>query len=151
MSKSKKHFIVVMMVALAFVLSACGATAPKELTNVAEYEECVLILNNATTETTESGEKVVKVEATYTNNGSEPLYAYCSFAVRAFQHDKQLQEVSNINGDQSALIQEVKNGASISVTYVFILTDDSEVEVLVGEPTADQTTIAQQIYLKTEE
>lgn len=150
MSKSKQRFIVVVMVILTLVLSACGATAPKELTNVAEYEECVLTLNNATTETTESGEKVVKVEATYTNNSSEPLYAYCSFAVRAFQHDTQLQEVSDINGNESALIQEIKNGKSISVTYVFMLTDDSEVEVLVGEPTADQTTIGKQTFLKAE-
>lgn len=151
MSKSKKRFIVVVAVALSVIMSACGASATKELTNVAEYEDCVLSLEQASTGTLESGEKVVKVVATYTNNGSEPLYAYCSFAVRAFQHDKQIEEISNINGDESSLIQEIKNGSSISVTYVFKLVDESEVEVLVGEPTADQTTIAQQIYLKTEE
>ena len=149
MSKSKKRFIVVAAVALTVIMSACGASAPKELTNVAEYEDCVLSLEQASTDTLESGEKVVKVVAT--NNGSEPLYAYCSFAVRAFQHDKQIEEISNINGDESSLIQEIKNGSSISVTYVFKLVDESEVEVLVGEPTADQTTIAKQTYLKAEE
>lgn len=151
MSKSKKRFIVVVAVALTVIMSACGVSAPKELTNVAEYEDCVLSLEQASTDTLDSGEKVVKVVATYTNNGSEPLYAYCSFAVRAFQHDKQIEEISNINGDESSLIQEIKNGSSISVTYVFKLVDESEVEVLVGEPTADQTTIAKQTYLKAEE
>lgn len=151
MSKAKKHFIIGVVVALSIFFSACGTSAPKELNNVAVYDNCVLSLEKASIETLESGEQVVKVVATYTNNGNEPLYAYCSFAVRAFQHDKQIDDISNINGDESSLIQEIKNGSSISVTYVFKLVDESEVEVLVGEPTADQTTIAKQTYLKAEE
>ncbi len=150
MSKSRKSFIVVVLSALMILLSACGNTPQKELTNVAEYEDCVLTLGEATTEIGESGEKVVKVEAVYTNNGSEPLYAYCSFAVRAFQHDTEIEEISDINGNEANLIKEVKAGKSITVVYVFKLVDDSEVEVLVGEPTADQTTIGKQVYLKTE-
>ena len=46
------------------------------------------------------------------------------------------------------MIQEVKDGQSISVTYVFVLDDDSPVEVLIGEPTADQTTIGKKLYFE---
>ena len=87
-----------------------------------------------------------ELDATYTNKGSEPLYAYCSFAVRAFQNDVQIDEVSDINGDEASLIKEIKNGETIDVTYVFKMTDESKVEVLVGEPTADQTTIGTKEY-----
>ena len=75
------------------------------------------------------------------------MYAYCSFAVRAFQNDVQIDEISDINGDEASLIKEIKNGESISVAYVFKMEDDSQVEVLIGEPTADQTTIGRQEYL----
>lgn len=46
------------------------------------------------------------------------------------------------------MIQEVKDGQCVSVNYVFILDDDSEVEILIGEPTADQTTIGQKTYIE---
>ena len=49
---------------------------------------------------------------------------------------------------EASLIQEVKDGRSISVTYVFVLDDDSPVEVLIGEPTADQTTIGKKLYFE---
>lgn len=51
------------------------------------------------------------------------------------------KDLSDINGNQSSLIQETKNKAKVSVSYVFELSDESPVEVLIGEPTADQTTI----------
>lgn len=91
---------------------------------------------------------MVKVEATYTNKNAEPLYALSAFAVRAFQNDKELRDISDINGDEASLIQEVKDGQCVSVNYAFILDDDSEVEILIGEPTADQTTIGQKTYFK---
>ncbi len=67
-----------------------------------------------------------------------------TFAVRAFQNE--IEDCSDINGAEANLIQEVKNGATLEVSYVFKLVDDSEVEVLVGEPTADQTTIGKAVY-----
>ena len=82
------------------------------------------------------------------NKNVEPLYALSAFAVRAFQNDKELADASDINGDEASLIQEVKDGRSISVTYVFVLDDDSPVEVLIGEPTADQTTIGKKLYFE---
>ena len=151
MSKIRKYLVTALVIAFTFSLCACGDTSPKELTNVGEYEDCILSLDSATTEILDSGENVIKVTATYTNNANDPLYAYCSFGVKAFQNDIQLDEVSDINGDEADLIREIKNGQSISVTYVFKLSDDSEVEVLVCEPTADSTTIAKQIFLKAEE
>lgn len=144
----KKLIAVFLTIIMVIGLVACGEEArSKELTNTAEYEDCILILGDASVVTTEDGKKVIKVEATYTNNGSEPMYAYCSFAVRAFQNNVQIDEISDINDGEASLIKEIKNGESISVAYVFKMEDDSQVEVLIGEPTADQTTIGRQVYL----
>lgn len=53
---------------------------------------------------------------------------------------------SDINGNEASLIKEIKNGETIHVSYVFKLKDDSKVEVLIGEPTADQITIGRKEY-----
>lgn len=143
----KKVVTLLLTIAMAFAITACGSTeTQKQLTNTAEYDNSVLELGEATIVTTDNGDKVVRVEATYTNKNVEPLYALSAFAVRAFQNDKELADASDINGDEASLIQEVKDGQSISVTYVFVLDDDSPVDVLIGEPTADQTTIGQKTY-----
>lgn len=143
----KKLVTILLMFVMILELNACGTSSEKEeITNVAKYEDCVLTLEDATIETTDTGEKVIKVGATYTNNSSEPLYAYCSFAVRAFQGDVEIDEVSDINGNEASLIKEIKNGETINVSYVFKVKDDSKVEVLIGEPTADQITIGRKEY-----
>lgn len=145
----KKIFVLLLTVVMVLTITACGSNeTEKQLTNKAEYENSVLELGEATIFTSENGDKVAKVEATYTNNDAEPLYALSAFAVRAFQNDKELADASDINGDEASLIQEVKDGQSISVTYVFVLDDDSPVEVLIGEPTADQTTIGKKLYFE---
>ena len=53
---------------------------------------------------------------------------------------------SDINCNEASLIKEIKNGETIHVSYVFKLKDDSKVEVLIGEPTADQITIGRKEY-----
>lgn len=145
----KRFLAFVMCLVMVLALAACGnenGGDKKELTSVGEYDECVLELGDATVITNDNGEKLVKVSARYSNNGAEPLYAYCSFAIRAFQNDVQLEEVSDINGDEASLIKEAKNGASVEVTYLFKLKVDGAVEVLIGEPTADQTTVGKKVY-----
>lgn len=145
----KKLVTLLLAMAMIFTITACGSTeTQKQLTNTAEYDNSILELEEANIVTTDNGDKVVKVEATYTNKNAEPLYALSAFAVRAFQNDKELTDISDINGDEASLIQEVKDGQCVSVNYVFILDDDSEVEILIGEPTADQTTIGQKTYFK---
>lgn len=131
-------------------LAGCGGTA-KELTSVAEYEGCTLELLDGVEETTDEGKQVLKVTATYTNDNSDPLYAYCSFDVAAFQNDTEINDVSDINGNEAVLIQEVKNGKSLTVQYVFELADDSPVEVFVRTPTADTENIGKQVYLEQTE
>lgn len=147
-ARAKVTLLTIFILAVLFCLSACGSTeeTPKELTNTAVFEDFTLVLNNAILETAENGAQVLRVNATYTNNSNEPYYAFQCFAVRAFQHDKQITDVSNINLGEAALIQEIKNGQSIDVSYVFELVDLSEVEILIGEPTADQTTIGKASY-----
>lgn len=145
----KRVLAAVVCLVMVLALCACGSEAgddKKELTSVGKYDKSVLELGDATIVTNDGGEKVVKVSATYSNNDTEPLYAYCSFAVRAFQNDVQLDEVSDINGDEAALIKEVKNGASVEVTYLFKMKADGPVEVLIGEPTADQATVGKKVY-----
>jgi hypothetical protein len=149
-AKSKVALIVATVLVM-MGLSACGGTEPKEFTNTGTYNDYTLTLENASPETTDTGEQVLRVNATYTNNGNEPSYAYSCFAVRAFQNGSELTEVSDINGTEAALIQEAQTGNSIKVSYLFQLSDTSEVEVLIGEPTADQTTIGKRTYtLETE-
>lgn len=145
----KKLITLLLAMVMIFTVTACGSTeTQKQLTNTAEYDNSILELEEANVVTTDNGDKVVKVEATYTNKNAEPLYALSAFAVRAFQNDKELTDISDINGDEASLIQEVKDGQCVSVNYAFILDDDSEVEILIGEPTADQTTIGQKTYFK---
>ena len=94
---------------------------------------------------------MVRVNATYTNNSQDPYYAASCFAVRAFQNDKELDEYTNVNGEEDNLEKKIKNGETIEVSYCFALTDDSEVEILIGTPTADMETIGKQVYFSTEE
>lgn len=147
-ARAKFAVLTILILAVSFCLSACGSTkeTPKELTNTAVYEDFTLVLNNAVLETAENETQVLRVNATYTNNSNEPYYAFQCFAVRAFQHDKQIADVSNVNLGEATLIQAIKNGQSIDVSYVFELVDLSEVEILIGEPTADQTTIGKASY-----
>lgn len=135
---------------LMLTLVGCNSSGQKELTNHAKYDSFELILQDAIIEEINDGTKIVKIKAEYTNSSEEPQYAYSSFVVKAFQNDKELKDLSDINGNQSSLIQETKNKAKVSVSYVFELNDESPVEVLIDEPTVDQTTIGQKTYFKNE-
>ena len=151
-ARAKVALLTVIALAFSLCITACGATeTQKELTNTAVYEDYTLVLNGATTETTETGAQVLRVKATYTNNSQEPCYAYQCFAVRAFQHDKEITDISNVNLGEAALIQALKNGQSLEVSYIFELADLSEVEILIGEPTADQTSIGKASYTLSEQ
>lgn len=146
----KKILSIILAGVLALAVSGCGE-APKELSNVATFEDYQLELTGAEKFTDDEGQPKVRVSAIYTNNAEDPEYGLACFSVRAFQHDKELTDCTDINGDESNLIVEVKNGASVEVSYVFELADESEVEVLIGTPTANQDTIGKAIYFKTKE
>lgn len=138
-------FCMVFMLMMGLV--ACGeAATKKELTNIAEYEGCTLELLDATVCETEDGRTVIKVTANYKNDNADALYSYCSFSVKAYQNAAELIDVSDINGDEAVLIQEVKNGTSLQVCYVFEVTDSSDVEVNICTPTADANVIAKKVY-----
>lgn len=153
----KKHIVAKSKVALMvacfalLVISLTGCSGGKEPTNIADYEDCTLELTGGMVETTDTGKQVLRVSATYTNNKSEPLYALCSFGVKAFQNDTEINNLSDINGNEAVLVEEIKNGKSLSVSYVFEITDESPVEVLVCTPTASEETIAKAIYLDPEQ
>ena len=142
----KKFLALVGALVMVLVLVSCDS-AP-ELTNVGTFEDFTLELGSAEITTSYDGRQALRVHAVYTNASEGPYYALSCFTVRAFQHDKELEDCSDINGDEAALIREVKNGDSLEVAYVFILEDESPVEVLIGEPTADQDTIGRANYLE---
>ena len=73
---------------------------------------------------------------------------YESFVVKAFQNDMELTECTDINNDEDSakLIQEVKNGKTISGSYVFQLHDSTDVEIFVYSPTADEILLAKQTF-----
>lgn len=146
----KKMLSIMLAGVLMLAVSGCSET-PKELTNIGVFEDYQLELTGAEKFTNDEGQSMVRVKGVYTNNAADPEYGLACFAVRAFQNDTELTDYTDINGDESSLITEVKNGASVDVSYVFKLTDESEVEVLIGTPTADQDTIGKAVYFKTEE
>ncbi len=147
----KKILAFICILTLSLTLVGCNSKNQNTITNHANYDGCELILNdNATIETLDNNTKVVKIEAKYINSNEEPLYAYSSFSVRAFQNDTELQDISDINGENSSLIQEISNNNEITVSYTFKITDESSVKILIGEPTSDQTTIGQKTYFESE-
>lgn len=135
----KKIGLFLILIVLIGSLAACGEE--KELTNTAVYQDFTLVLGEA-----ERVGNTIIVHATYTNASKDPYYALCCFAVKAFQNNKEITDISDINGKQAALIHEIKNGQTIDVTYAFKLEDKSAVEILIGEPTAAQTTIGKAVY-----
>ena len=148
----KKIMIALCMIVLTLSLVGCAEEAPsKELTNTAVYEDFTLVLGDAEKFTDDTGMNMVRVYATYTNNSQDPYYAASCFAVRAFQNDKELDEYTNVNGEEDNLAREIRKGETIEVSYCFALDDDSEVEILIGTPTADMETIGRQIYFSVEE
>ena len=140
--KSKVAYIVATML-LIVSLSGCGTESQEspELTNTGVYDGYTLTLESATPETDDTGKQLIRVNATYKNDNSNPAYAYSCFSVRAFQNGQELTEISDINGSESELIKEIKTGESLDVSYLYELSDNSDVEILIGEPTADETTI----------
>ena len=144
----RKICFMLALVLLILSVSGCSESAEKEWGTTATYDNCILELQNAVTKTNADGESLLYVTAHYTNEQSEPLYAYCSVSVKAFQNDRALEDCSDINEGEKSLITEVKNGNSVSVCYAFALTDDSPVEVLVCTPTAEEKILAKKSYLE---
>lgn len=155
----KKVIAIIMTVFMMIGLAACGATdnteQQKEITDIAVYDDTQADILTAEFYDLENGTPVVRVHFKFTNNQADGLYMYECFAVRAFQNDTQLDDITNVNedsetGNSAELIREVKNGASLEGSYVFKLVDDSDVELRVCTPTADEDLLAQKIFSKQE-
>lgn len=153
----KKVIAIIMTVFMMIGLAACGAAdnteQQKEITDIAVYDDTQADILTAEFYDLEDGTPVVRVHFKFTNNQADGLYMYECFAVRAFQNDTQLDDITNVNedsetGDSAELIREVKNGASLEGSYVFKLADDSDVEICVCTPTADEDLLAQKTFTK---
>lgn len=143
----KKATIMLTAALLLALLAACGA-APAEtiLTDIAVYDDMSLELRGGSITEGEDGREYLVIEAVYKNDQANPYYALCSFVVKAFQDDVELEDCSDINGADADLIKEVRNGEEITVTYRFALNGRSAVEVLICEPTANEATLASRSY-----
>ena len=142
-----KKLLSLVLVGLVIVLTFAGCSAPeKELTQTAEFDDCIMEILDATKVTDDTGANYAQVKTKYTNNSETPLYAYCSFKVTAFQNNQALEDCSDVNGEQSDLIKEIKGGESLNVTYLFKLTDESKIEVFVCSPTADEQQLAKAVF-----
>ena len=143
----KKAAILLTVALLLASLAACGA-APAEtiFTNTAVYDDMFLELRDGSITEGEDGHEYLVIEAVYKNDQTDPFYALCSFVVKAFQDDVELEDCSDINGADSDLIKEIRNGEEITVTYRFALNGRSAVEVLICEPTANEATLARRSY-----
>ena len=160
----KKIVSVLMVAAMMLVLASCGGqgaestpetaqTSETAITNIAIYEDTQAEILDAEFYETEDGASVVRVNFKYTNNSEDGLYMLESFVVHAFQNDAQLDDLTDINeerevGNSAELIREVKNGESMEGSYVFQLSDDSDVEVRICTPTADEELLAQKVFSK---
>ena len=123
------------------LLVGCTEEPSKKLTNTAEYEDTILELKDMEVE-----DDIVRVHAIFTNNTKDGLYAFESFGIKAYQNDKELVDSTDINGVDANTILEVKKGKSIDVSYAFEKEDDSDVEITVCTPTADEEVIATKVY-----
>ncbi len=159
----KKVLSIITSVILVFVIGACGSqestsqaitetaqSTETSITDVAVYEDTQAKIQDAEFFETEDGESAIRVNFEYTNNTDKGLYMLESFIVRAYQNNKGLDDLTNINDDSDSaeLIREVKDGASVKGSYVFRLSDDSDVEVRVCTPTAEEELLAQKIFTK---
>ena len=144
----KRFILILVSFVLLCSLVGCGDTAepPKELTETATFEDFTLTLGEAERFTDNNGNEMLRVHAVYTNNGQDPYYAASCFAVRAFQNDVELDRYFSVDGEEDNMAKEIRNGQSIDVLYFFALGDNSEVEVLIGEPTADMKSIGRRVY-----
>jgi len=156
----KKIIIFILSLVLAISLCACGEASSKEtvtesaskqentISTIGEYEKYnVEIKDAAFTEI--DGESCIRVNFTYTNNDTEPLYLYESFSIKAYQNDTEIENITDINnGEETELnvIKGVKNGKSIECSMVFKTTADSSVEVRVCTPTADEVLLAAKLF-----
>lgn len=143
-----KRLLLILTVAL--LLTGCSvpvADQATEITNTAVYEQTEATIDNAEFYDVD-GVQVVRLHFTYTNKGSDGMYMLESFVVRAFQDDKELTDLTDINDDPDSakLIVEVKDGEIIECSYVFQMTSDSDVEVRVCTPTADEKLLAKRVF-----
>lgn len=143
----KKAAIMLFAALLLALLTACGAEPDETIiTNTAVYDDMSLELLDGSITAGEDGREYLVIEAVYKNDQTDPCYALCSFVVKAFQDDVELEDCSDINGADADLIKEVRNGEEITVTYRFALNGRSAVEVLICEPTANEATLARRSY-----
>lgn len=136
--------LVLALLACFLLLSGCSAEEPV-LGTAAEYEDCAVELLDAEFFQSDDGAQMVRVYVKYTNSGAEDMYMLESFALKAFQGDTQLLDCTDIN-EETALIQNVKDGNSTQGGYVYQLVTDDPVVVKVFTPTADEELLALREY-----
>jgi hypothetical protein len=146
-----------MLFCMTFTLFGCAATDSSDtstvvenaekITETAEYDDCIATILDAEI-VDDDGSPAMKVRFEYTNNGEEGTYFYGAFATKAFQDGIELDEIGlNYESEECEnLTVEIKDGAKLTCAMVFPLRSESDVEVIIGTPTADEETLAEKTF-----
>ena len=145
-------FAIVAVAVLVLALAACGGPAAEEKTEIGtvakwDYGEAEIL--DAEFLTAEDGTDIIRVNFTFTNPTSEPIYFVSAFSIKAFQNGVELDSRidKDVNSEEGHdLIREIMDGASLDVFRTFTLRDDSPVEVRVCTATAAEDLLAMQTF-----
>lgn len=150
----------VLCVCMILVLSVCSsvAMAEEEYTPINEGALCGTQYENAKLEVLSyeydddwhsyedvSEGAAVIVRFYFENDGEDPLYMLESFGVLPFQDGVELEYISLNSDDKECtnVTTHVKDGAGIYCKMAFRTTSDSDVELLISEPTAEAAKLAE--------
>ena len=134
----KKILLNMLIILLMFNLTACVQKHIEKIpfnvkinkSQIAEYDESYLILEDATVEKFDGH---LKVKAIYTNNKDIYVSASDAFSVYALQGKEQLNADFEIGGKRN-LKKKIEPGNSIEVEYVEKLENNDDVVLYVCTP-----------------
>lgn len=113
--------------------------------NVAIFDECTARIDKVSL----AADGRLRVQFTFTNLGTSSMYMYESFSVSVMQGGNTLKDVTDINNgpaQEKAVLTQVKDGQSVSCTYVFEGASKGQVMIDICEPTADQALLIEHMY-----
>lgn len=121
------------------------AGAQPEVDASSEY---VVTIDGSTQSTDYEGKPVLIVDYTFTNNSNRDANFAFAVSAQAFQNDVELETAIVVDAvDSSAILKDIKPGASLPVQSAYVLSDTSDVTVEVKELISfDDTLIAQKVF-----
>ena len=157
----KRVMAILLTTVIIAILTACssGGAAPAEPVKegVAVYDKTQIeILDAEFTDKYKDindaeGIPAIMVRFHFKNDGTEPLYAFESFGIDAYQDGIELDFISlndNVHEEAHNVIRGVKDGAELDFMMAFATKSDSPVEVRITEPTAEAKELLTETFEK---